>query len=116
MIGYQKKIITRKSGKKRLSLEMDDPRFELIAEFLSVEVPMFGDVILKNIDLVLNGQAEERAFAGNVCELVATKEQSHIECTIDEADVGSPCDVDTAELKQTILSWLDDLSAFRAAQ
>lgn len=113
MIDYKKKIVLRKNGKKHLTLEINEPQYELLEEFLAIDVPMFGDIILINIDLVLNGEAEERTFAGNICELVIKKDQSHIECVIEEADIGSPCDVDTYELKQTILSWLNDLKTFK---
>lgn len=113
MISYTKEIRFRKSGKKWLHLDIDDPQYEILGAFLSSEVPSFGDVILKTIDMVLCGEEEKHSFAGNSCELTVTKTTSHIECMIDGAEVGAPCDVDTEELKQTVLSWMEDLRAFR---
>lgn len=51
-----------------LSVDLEDPKLEFLAHFLSGEVDQFDHHIIPSIERVLCGEEEESGFAGNALE------------------------------------------------
>lgn len=110
MLPYKTMIRTSKDGQRQwLVMKMVDPSLDIVAAFIEDEGTCFRDIILKNIELVQSGQVPKSGFAGNAFELSINGNTSHIECMIDGCEKYFPkVDVDTEELRQTIVSWFEE--------
>ena len=74
---------------------------------------MFSGKILDNIQTVISGKSELREFAGNSCELIVGRNNSVIRGNIEGMEIVPECNINTEELRDLIIRWLDDLNALK---
>ncbi len=107
MIEKKFETITLKDGTKKLTIVFDDKKYGLLSTFFFVEIGAFGDWIKENINVVLQGEVEEKNISGNICELVIRKDNTVIYDMLAEYGMGNWCSVPTQELLSLIDEWRD---------
>ena len=79
-----------------------------MSTFFFIEVDSFEKWIRENIMDVLQGKAERREIAGNVCELLIEKENTTVYDMLAEDGMGNCCFVSTKELLSLIDEWHEE--------
>src|SRR5690606_24997333 len=83
---YQIREILLKNGpheRKRIVIEFDDPRMEIVSEFLMTDAPLLGGEVLHEIDRVLVGERERLESSGNRCAVLIQADVTLIEDLIE---------------------------------
>ena len=113
IIEYSIKSI--KIGKTRVKYipEFEDDTKLILTHFLCSEVPMFSGKILDSIQAVISGKSEFREFAGNSCELIVNRTNSVIRGNVEGMEICPECIINTNELRDLIVCWLDDLKTLK---
>lgn len=105
MLSKEFRVIQLKNRQKQLTIVFHDEKYALLDTFFFVEVGSFEDWIVQNIKDVLEGRADRREIAGNVCELVIEKELSTVYDTLAPDGKGRGCSIETNDLLSLIGEW-----------
>ena len=82
-----------------------DESVALLQEFLSSEVKNFPSEVMDTIESA-EKNSEKTEFAGNCCLMTIENNRARIECTIDDADIGKPVEMDLEALKTLVTEWI----------
>ncbi|OFD35940.1 hypothetical protein BWGOE3_34930 [Bacillus mycoides] len=105
---YSFEVLT--NGKLVMRLPQES---KLIETFLGVEVSAFGDWILEEIHIVLNGEKDCVVVNGNICGLEIRKDTTTVLDNFAEDGKGEFCEIETVELVDLIHIWLDKQKEFK---
>lgn len=107
MYSYKFREVELSNGKKRLLIDFENEKLDMLSVFLTTEVLTFSENILYCLDQVLEGRFDSEEFNGNACGLEITKERTLILDNLADDGMGDWCDIDTNELKKLIVMWLN---------
>ena len=106
MYSFKFREIEMNSGKRKLLIDFEDEKNELLSTFLETEVITFSDNIIFCLNQVLENGSEYEEFNGNVCGLEINKNRTQIFDNLASDGMGKWCDIDTNELKKLVELWL----------
>lgn len=90
-------------------IDFDDPKMDIIGEFLMTDAPMMSYRVLDDLNDVLSGEKTEATFSGNRCSVNIHRKRTVIEDLFvglfHEFDTFASCEIDTNELKDLIIMW-----------
>lgn len=115
---YQLRTVTLKNGpieKDILVIDFDNPKMNIVGEFLMADARLLGGKILQEIDEVLLGNIPELASNGNRCSLIIgpkTTSLSDLFSDIDGVDAYPTYEMETKKLRELIVMWFDEISKF----
>lgn len=92
---------------------------KLVELFLWLEIKSMegdGEFFLEEIDRVLAGEDEKQIVHGDVVALEILKDKTYVVDMLADDGLGDACYIETEELKNLILVWLDELEKFNQDQ
>lgn len=116
---YRIREIILKNGsveRKDLVIQFDDPKMDIVGEFLMADARLLQAAILDDIDRVLAGGKDFIASSGNRCKLeinAVTTWMYDLFEDLDDVNTFSPYEIDTRELRRLVIMWLDKLEVFK---
>ncbi|MBO1003634.1 hypothetical protein ACFSKI_17040 [Pseudogracilibacillus auburnensis] len=116
---YQFREVVLKNGfqeRKVLAIDFDDPKLAIVSEFLMADANLLGGKIIEEIDQVLLGEEEYIESSGNRCVLKIKADETMITDLFEDMEDVNSLDsyhIDTKELRELILMWLEKLEEFR---
>lgn len=100
---WRKVTLKNKNREKtRLILETGQPQYQLICDFLNLEMPSFGEEICGCLEEMRHTGRQAR-FSGNRYSLAAGPERALV--TIDAEDELLWCEIGTEDLRGLIAEW-----------
>lgn len=107
-IEHEFKLVKKKDGSSEVIAVFPDSKYEILPYFLSYEVSVCKDWIIKEIEAVLIEPYKHRVIlTGKSCKLDITSTRTIIECTVDDIEIGNACEIGTKDFKNLILEWLN---------
>lgn len=105
----------REVGNDTKCLVMDLPKeIGVVTDFLFSDVQgSSGEFFLNEIDPVLSGKEKRRIVSGNVCVLEIRKRKTKIDCEFANFGKGASCKIETKELKELLLLWVEKNREFK---
>ena len=112
---YDYQFRTIDFGQFGKDLIIDLPKeIELVTTFLGSDVQGGdGRSFLNVIDKVLNGQEEYQEFGGNICVLQISPDKTKVLDSLADDGIGNYCEIETNELKELILLWVQEQGKFK---
>ncbi len=113
---YQIREVELRNGsqyKKRLVIEFNDSKMQIVGEFLMADAPIIGGQILKEIDNVLEGKQDFIESSGNRTHLIVGPEYTKIEDLFDfveEVSEYPTFNIKTKMLRELIIMWFAELN------
>jgi len=107
MYSFKFREVELSNGKRRLLIDFEDEKLELLSVFLTTEVLTFSENILYCLEQVLDGRFDSEEFNGNACGLEIAKDRTIILDNLAGDGMGKWCDIDTNELKKLVILWLN---------
>lgn len=109
MIKYEFKVkeIRNKSNtriKKRLTIDFEEPGYELLSIFICSELKNFYNEIYPEICKLLNGKEDSFEFEGNRCSVNVGTDTAIIKDENDEAQLDD-VEISTSDLAELIEEW-----------
>lgn len=100
-------------NKKRLLIDFDEKKYEILSIFLECEVYEFEEWIKEIFDKVLSGESEFEEMHGNVCGAEISCNTTKILDDLAKDGMGDWCEIDTKELRMLIDDWSENLRKFK---
>lgn len=101
-------------GDSDLVIIMDNKKYQIISQFLMSDVQKSNyDYFLNGLDKVLEGKSNYEELNGNVCGLEVDNYSTKIYDNLAEDGMGNWCEIETIELKNLILVWINALENFK---
>jgi|SRR5690625_545307 len=117
MVLYQIKEITLTNGpkeRKRSTIIFDDPKMQIVGEFLMTDAPMIQGEILRDMEQVISGEKEAIEVNGNRFFVTMKDDVTKIEdlfTGMDGVETYPAYTMQTKELKELVEMWLRKIKA-----
>lgn len=105
---YQvKEVILRnkEETKKRLVIQFDDARFDIISNFIMTDLPLLEYKLVDEITSLLEGKVTEVKGSGNQTAWHITAKQAYIEDLFEDNGL-TAVEIETSLLYDIIMDWL----------
>lgn len=107
-MNYEFRQFELANGIKGISVIFEGAENKKLSTFFQTEVSNFSSVILDMINSVLNGEANEKIFNGNVCGATINGDVTHVFNALDDyEDEYGMCEIETDELKRIIEEYVE---------
>ena len=113
-IQFSKRVIQYNGENEGIVFDFEK-KLELLGTLLYVEVNSFQSSILSAINSVLTGRHDKAEFTGNVCNLEIGQTTTRVYDNLAEDGRGNWCEVDTEELRELVVTWLQAQQEFSVA-
>ena len=110
---YSFRELKMKNGSKKLLIDFEDEKKELLSTFLETEVTIFSDNIIQCLERVMANQSEYEEFNGNICGVEIYAEKTEIFDNLADDGKGNWCEINTKDLKKLIDIWQDKYQIYK---
>ncbi len=99
-------------SKKRLLIDFEDEKYEILSIFLESDVIPFEEWVKERFSKVLSGESQYEEVNGNVCGAEINSQTTKINDNLAYDGEGVSCIVDTKELYEIIVEWCEKVKEF----